>query len=286
MKKTKVKMSKKTLTNKAKTVSKSKMVSKDVVKTNNVMTTNIDVKEIEKGLPAKNKRSSRAVVVLKGVDKVFEVGSRKVEVLKDINLTLHAAEMTVIYGPSGCGKSTLLHTILGLEKPTKGSVGLRGKNIYDMDNDERTSFRREKVGMVFQQANWIKSLNVWENVAYPLHLSGFSPERAEKRAKKLLGEVGLVDLAEQRPMELSGGQQQRVSLARALATDPWFIIADEPTGNLDSKSSTELMRYITRLNREKRRMILIVTHDMSFLPLATRRIGMKDGRLVSDDYDK
>ena len=139
--------------------------------------------------------------------------------------------------------------------------------------------------MVFQQSNWIKALNVWENVAYPLWLSGMAQEKAQERAREVLGQVGMEGHAAKRPTELSGGQQQRVALARALSTSPWMIIADEPTGNLDTRSSEEIMTLITQLNRQERRVILMVTHEVSFLPLANRRLGMQDGRIIYDAHD-
>jgi ABC-type lipoprotein export system ATPase subunit len=245
----------------------------------------IDIRALEARLPAKKKRSHHEVVKVSRVSKEFKVGTGKVAVLSHINLILYSGEFVIIYGPSGCGKSTFLHTILGLEAPTRGSVLLRGTDVYKMGSDERTSFRREKIGMVFQQANWIKSLNVWENIAYPLYLSGLDGKRAKTRSLEVLREVGMGDYADQSPNELSGGQQQRVALARALSTDPWILVADEPTGNLDSRSSEEIIELLAVLNREKRRMIVMVTHEMNFLPIATRRIGMRDGEIVSDEHD-
>ena len=207
------------------------------------------------------------------------------KILKDINLSLYSGEFVIIYGPSGCGKSTFMHTILGLEKPTRGKVFLRGEEIFKMEDDKRTNYRRQKIGMVFQQANWIKSLSVWENVAYPLLISGYEDADAKERAFKVLKDVGMENMANKKATELSGGQQQRVALARALSTDPWIIMADEPTGNLDSSSSAEIISILARLNREQSRTIIMVTHDMNFLPLATRRIAMSDGRVVADDHD-
>ena len=139
--------------------------------------------------------------------------------------------------------------------------------------------------MVFQQSNWIKSLNVWENVAYPLLLSGYDEESAKLRSMEVLREVAMDSVATKKPAELSGGQQQRVALARALSTDPWIIMADEPTGNLDTASSTEIVTILARLNREHGRTVIMVTHDMNFLPLATRRVGIVDGEIVDDDHD-
>jgi len=245
----------------------------------------IDIKKIEEKLPNKKTRSHHIAVKSKGLYKSFKLGKRRIPVLKDINLNLYSGEFVIVYGPSGCGKSTFLHTILGLEAPTRGEIFLRRHNLYEMDNDKRTNFRREKIGMVFQQSNWIKSLNVWENVAYPLWLSGYTKEKSKQRALEVLEELEMGTYAYNQPTELSGGEQQRVSLARALSTNPWIIMADEPTGNLDTTSSEEIILLLARLNREKRRMILMVTHELSFLPIATRRVGIKDGEVVYDEKD-
>lgn len=245
----------------------------------------IDIEEIEKNLPPKIARSHHVLVSAEKLNKNFLIGGQQVKILKDINLSLYSGEFVIIYGPSGCGKSTFMHTILGLEKPTRGKVFLRGEEIFKMEDDKRTNYRRQKIGMVFQQANWIKSLSVWENVAYPLLISGYEDADAKERAFKVLKDVGMENMANKKATELSGGQQQRVALARALSTDPWIIMADEPTGNLDSSSSAEIISILARLNREQSRTIIMVTHDMNFLPLATRRIAMSDGRVVADDHD-
>jgi len=245
----------------------------------------IDIAAIEDKLPQKRPRSHHVLVKAEKLVKSFDIGGKPQRILKDIDLSLYSGEFVVVYGPSGCGKSTFLHTVLGLEKPTRGKVFLRGQDIYKMDNDERTNFRRQKIGMVFQQANWIKSLSVWENVAYPLLISGFGDVEAKARAFEVLKDVGIMEMANKKPAELSGGQQQRVALARALSTDPWIIMADEPTGNLDTASSAEIITLLAKLNRVQHRTIIMVTHDMNFLQLATRRIAMTDGRVVADDHD-
>jgi len=245
----------------------------------------INIQEIEARLPPKKSRSHHSVIKLDRVYKSFPVGKQQIQVLKGLNLNLYSGEFVIVYGPSGCGKSTFLHTVLGLEPPSRGKVMLRGQNLYSLKPDERTNYRRKKIGMVFQQSNWIKSLSVWQNVAYPLWLDGWKESDAKVRAYQVLEEIGLHEHANYHPLELSGGQQQRVAVARALATEPYIIIADEPTGNLDSNSGADLMILLAKLNRDDRRMILMVTHDTGFLPLATRRIGMKDGEVVSDEND-
>lgn len=245
----------------------------------------IDITEIESKLPPKVERSHHEVVKIRKLKKSFAVGHTFVHILKDISATLYSGEFVMIYGPSGCGKSTLLHSILGLEPPTSGSIFLRGKDLYAMESEERTNFRREKIGMVFQQSNWIKSLSVLENVAYPLFLSGYKYIDAIKKAQETLQEVEMGSYAKQRPTELSGGQQQRIAMARAIITDPWILIADEPTGNLDTQASSDIMHLLALLNRKKRRMVVMVTHEINFLPIATRRIGMKDGAIIYDEHD-
>jgi len=265
--------------------SKAKKTKKELLAEQSVIHA-VDVNELEKQLPPKAKRSHHVVIKLEKVNKSFHTGVTKAHVLKDIDLNFYSGEFVIISGPSGSGKSTLLHTILGLEKPSSGDVFIRDENIYkDMNHDERAIYRREKIGMVFQQSNWIKSLNVLDNISYPLWLAGFTQEGAKQRATEALAEVGLEKWAKYHPNELSGGQQQRISLARALSTDPGIIIADEPTGNLDTKSSSAMMTLLAKLNREQRRMIVMVTHDVFLLPLATRRVVIQDGAIVQDEHD-
>lgn len=222
---------------------------------------------------------------MKGIWKSFDIGGRSYPVLKGINLNFYSGEFAIIFGPSGCGKSTLLHVMLGLEEPDRGRVYLRGKSIYNMDDDNRTQWRRKKVGMVFQQSNWIRSLNVWENVAYPLFLTRMKKKMAEEKAKELLKTVGLEKAFYQHPTELSGGEQQKAALARALATNPGIIVCDEPTGNLDSKSSRELINLLKYLHQKKRKIIIMVTHERNFLSVGNRLLAMKDGKIISDRHD-
>lgn len=241
--------------------------------------------EYLQNFPQKIKRSHQSVIRVKKLIKNFKVERKTIPVLKKISTSIYYKEFVIIHGPSGCGKSTLLHSILGLEHPTKGAVYIKGKNIYKMQQNSRAIFRHKTIGTVFQQSNWIKSLNVIENVSYPLFLSGISKKDAFEVAYLNLQKVGLQHLSYSKPVELSGGEQQRVSLARSLVLDPKIIIADEPTGNLDSASGTKVMEILTRLNREENKVIVMVTHDTSFLPLANRVIGMLDGKIVFDNYD-
>jgi len=246
----------------------------------------IDVEALEKKLPPKTPRSHHVVVKVDKVGKSFPVGDSTVAVLHDVSLNLYAGEFAIISGPSGSGKSTLLHSILGLEPPSRGKVIMRDVDLYnDLDEQGRTRFRRDKVGVVFQQSNWIKSLSVIENVSYPLWLAGEKKSSARQTSMNWLEQVELAEWADHHPSELSGGQQQRVALARAMVTDPGIIVADEPTGNLDSEASEDMIALLAKLNREKNKLILMVTHNLSLLPIATRRIVLKDGRIVYDQHD-
>lgn len=217
--------------------------------------------------------------------KDFMVGKQEVEVIRGISLSINQGDFAIIFGPSGCGKSTLLHSIIGLERPTSGVVEIEGRDIYKMTEDEMVAYRKRKVGMVFQQPIWIKSLSVWENAAVPGRLIGRTKEEAESVAWEKLKLVKLENWATRHPSELSSGQQQRVSLARALTINPSVIIADEPTGNLDTVSGDELMALLGELNTQKGVTIVMVTHDLEYLKYATKLFHIIDGKLV-EEYDK
>jgi putative ABC transport system ATP-binding protein len=217
------------------------------------------------------------IIDVKGLNKSFTVGKNQVEVLKGIDLDIFAGEFVLMSGHSGCGKSTLLNTIIGLEKPTNGSVVIRGRDIYEMEEDDRASVRKDRFGMVHQQANWIKSLNVVENVAYPLMIAGYKRHDAIKRAKKALELFNLVKYAKYIPTELSGGQQQKASICRAIINNPWIVVADEPTGNLDTASADDVMNAFKSINEQAKRTILLVTHNPDYEKYATKLIYMKDG---------
>lgn len=203
-----------------------------------------------------------------------------VKVIQDVDLEVFFGEFVIIFGPSGCGKSTLLNTVLGLEPPTSGSVTIRGKDIYACDERECADFRRQKFGMVYQQFNWIKSLNVAENIAFPLNIAGHDKRSALKRAVHLLSIFKLEKFAKYHPNQLSGGQQQRAATCRALALNPWILLADEPTGNLDKNSALELMELFRDLNEKSKRTILLVTHNFEYERFATKVIFMEDGKFV------
>ncbi|MFA6007092.1 MAG: ATP-binding cassette domain-containing protein [Candidatus Shapirobacteria bacterium] len=219
------------------------------------------------------------VIELRDIYKVFKVKSQDVKVLKDISLDIYAGDFLILFGPSGCGKSTLLHTILGLEAPSSGTVKFLGSEIYKLSEDDRAEFRKKHVGMIYQQPNWIKSLNVIENVVFACSLLGIDKETSLKKAKSYLELVGMLDWADYYPTELSSGQQQKISLARALVTDPRIIIADEPTGNLDYQSGMDLMKLFKKLSEEGRTVVM-VTHDVNNIYLGTKLVQIFDGFLI------
>lgn len=223
-----------------------------------------------------------SVLSVKNVAKDFMVGDQVLPILKGVSLEVNMGDFVVIFGPSGCGKSTLLHIMLGLEIPTSGEVLFFNTNIYQLDGeDERSTFRKKHIGMIYQQPNWIKSMNVSENVAFPLMLLGMEKEMALTKAREILQTVKLEEWANYIPTELSGGQQQRVALVRALINNPEILIADEPTGNLDFNSGQQVMELLARLNQEEGKTVIMVTHDLEYLKYAKRAIQMLDGVVVN-----
>ncbi len=221
------------------------------------------------------------IVIVENVEKTYFVGGQAVNILKGVSVTINRGDFFVIFGPSGCGKSTLLHSILGLDKPTSGKVTFDGHDFNQMNEDEIASFRKTKVGLVFQASYWVKSLTVIENVGFPLFLMGKLPTEVAQIATEKLTLMGMENWASYAPSELSSGQQQKVGLARALAVDPDVIIADEPTGNLDSKSGEELMELLMKLNQEGK-TILMVTHDLEYMKYANRVVHIMDGVIVEE----
>jgi putative ABC transport system ATP-binding protein len=220
------------------------------------------------------------VIRVQNVKKIFRVGTQEIEVIKDISFDINKGDFVVVSGPSGCGKSTMLHILLGLEPPTAGKVLFFDQDLYfNTVEDDRSIFRKRHIGMVYQQANWIKALNVRENVSFPLTLLGVSKHEAFTKALKVLGDLGMGGWAEYAPLELSSGQQQRVALARALINDPKVIVADEPTGNLDYKSGVEIMELLSRLNKEMQKTIIMVTHDLEYLKFSNKVVRIFDGML-------
>lgn len=221
--------------------------------------------------------SKRNVPVVK--DTIVALPKRDIEVLKDINLEILTGEYLLIFGPSGCGKTTLLNLILGLETPTSGKIIVHDKNLGKMTSQEKSIFRSKNFSTIFQNSYWLKSLNVLENVALPLYLRGLDKRSAKKRAHEALTIAGMHEFALSRPNELSSGEQQRVSLARAIVSDAPIIIADEPTGNLDSQAGHKLMAILDQEHRQGKTIVL-VTHNLSYLVHADKKIAMEDGQII------
>lgn len=224
------------------------------------------------------KSSKRSVIKLRNVSKDFVAGNRGISVLTDVNLDIYDGEFVMIFGPSGCGKTTLLNIISGLEKPSKGDVSTFGFNLWEMSEDDRAMTRKKIMGIIYQSQNWIKSLNVEENVGFVLELQGMDREDAIIEAKANLKDADILKRSTYSPMELSSGEQQKVSLARALITDPKLLIADEPTGNLDIRSGHELMEDLKDLHQSGT-TIIMVTHNPEYLQYASRIIFMLDGKV-------
>jgi ABC-type lipoprotein export system ATPase subunit len=203
-------------------------------------------------------------------------------VLKNVSVNIHDGEFIIIYGPSGSGKSTFLNLLAGLELPTAGRILLRDHNMADLSGEELAQYHRRKIGMVFQNFNLIKSLRVWENVALPQAANGtrYTPRR--KRALELLELLGLKGLENRQPNELSGGQQQRVAIARALVNNPYLLLIDEPTGNLDTAAANEVMQIINNLHTQASHTLVLVTHNPNYLQYATRVFYMQDGQIIKE----
>jgi putative ABC transport system ATP-binding protein len=218
------------------------------------------------------------LIELHNVEKEYVMGDVKLRVLKGINLKVKKSEIAAIMGPSGSGKSTMLHILGCLDRPTKGKVIIDGVDVSKLDDDSLAKIRREKIGFIFQFFNIIPIFTALENVELPMIFSK-RPDRME-RAKELLKTVGLQQRMSHHPSQLSGGETQRVAIARALANDPKLILADEPTGNLDSKYGEEIMDILIKLNKEKGTTLLLITHDISVAKYAERIIRLKDGMIV------
>ncbi len=221
------------------------------------------------------------MISLTGVSKYFD-GKRKVVALQAIDLTVGRGEMVSIVGPSGSGKSTLLNLIGGLDRPSAGEIRIDGQAIASLSDDDLTRLRRDKIGFVFQFFNLLPSLTCVENVALPLHLKGLPRKQIEKRARELLALVQLGERFDHLPDELSGGERQRVAIARALAFSPPVLLADEPTGNLDTHTGCEILRLIHDLHDRLGATILIVTHDTSVAESCPRTVTLRDARIAGD----
>ena len=220
------------------------------------------------------------IIKTENLCRVYGEGATAVNALSKVDLEVERGEFVAIVGSSGSGKSTLLHLLGGLDRPSGGKVYIDGNDIYAMKPDPLTVFRRRFIGFVFQSYNLIPTLSVWENVVLPLGLDGIKADKAE--IEELLNTLGIIDKRNAMPTQLSGGQQQRVAIARALATKPHIVLADEPTGNLDSKTGLEVMLTLGKLNEQYAQTIVMITHNEELAQLAGCRIRIEDGLIVSD----
>ena len=230
-------------------------------------------KEVEQG-------GKKPVIVVEHLVKSFVVGKNLIRVVKDVSAKIYPEEFIVVLGPSGSGKSTFMNSILGLEPPTSGHVYVNGQDLTKKKQNQLTKFRYHTYGIVFQRPEWIRSLNVVQNVELPLALNGVAKSTRRKKALQMLKDVGMEDHANYYPTELSGGQQQKVTIARALINDPQIVIADEPTGNLDTKSADMVMNLFNDLNQNKKKTLLMVTHNIDYVRYASRTIYIRDGQIV------
>ncbi|MEC9092074.1 MAG: ABC transporter ATP-binding protein [Planctomycetota bacterium] len=227
-----------------------------------------------------------ALIELVDVKKIYDLGEVKVQALRGATLTIEKGEYLALIGPSGSGKSTLMNTLGCLDRPTSGSFLLDGKEIVSMPRNARANIRNQKIGFVFQNFNLLNRTSAVENVELPLLYSrGISTRKRRKKAIELLELVGLGDRLDHHPGQLSGGQQQRVAIARSLINDPAILMADEPTGNLDSKTSREVIHLFRQLNRERKITIILVTHDQTVAKNADRIVVLRDGLIVKDTTD-
>jgi len=234
------------------------------------MTSNRDnAVEFEKDVP---------ILVMERLCKSYELGTMELKVLRDVELTINNGDYVAIMGPSGSGKSTLLNMIGCLDRPTSGDYWLGGQNVSLLDDDQLSLIRGARIGFIFQSFNLINQLNVVENIEVPMYYQGYSENESAERARELAAMVGLADRLDHRPSELSGGQQQRVAIARALANDPLIILADEPTGNLDSESGAEILKILVDLHSQGKTLI-VVTHDEGISENAGRVVEIFDGRI-------
>ena len=220
-----------------------------------------------------------AIIVLDDVYRIFRMGQERICAVNGISLNIEEGEILCLQGPSGSGKSTLLHLMAGLDKPTKGSITIGKTRIDKLNENQLALFRQKYIGFIFQSYYLIPTLTALENVALPLTFCGVSPSKRNKRAKELLEAVGLKDRMKHKPHEMSGGQQQRVSIARAFVNNPKVIFADEPTGNLDTVTTHEMMRLMTSLAYERKQTIVLVTHNPEIADYSTRIVRVRDGRI-------
>ncbi len=224
------------------------------------------------------------IIKLENIWKVYQLGKVELTVLRDIDLEIYPGTFISIMGSSGSGKSTLLHIVGCLDISTKGKVYLAGKDVSGLPEDELAQIRGKKIGFIFQQFNLFYNLNALENVQLPMVFQGVLEEKREERAKELLLSVNLGDRIYHRPSELSGGEQQRIAIARALANDPEIIVADEPTGNLDSSTGKMIMDILIKLHQKEKKTIIVVTHDPNIANYSEQIINIQDGQIIKNHF--
>ncbi len=222
----------------------------------------------------------KMIIEAKQVRKIYRSGQVRVEALRGIDIAVAPGEMVAIMGPSGCGKTTLLNCLAGLDEIDEGDIFIQGDNLRDLSDNERTAYRAQHMGFIFQDFNLLPMLSAVENVELPMLISGVPGRMARKRALEMLNRMGLADRARHRPAELSGGQRQRVTIARALTNNPAIIWADEPTGNLDSETAADIMDLLCQVNRDYNQTFVLVTHALEVGKRANRIISMRDGSIV------
>lgn len=220
------------------------------------------------------------VIEVKNLYKIYRVGETRVYALNGVDFTMYKGEFCAIVGTSGSGKSTLLNMLAGLEKPTKGEIVIAGKHIEKLSEDQLVSFRRERIGFIFQSYNLLNTMNAVENIALPLAFQGMAKKERLRKAEKYLNLVGLEKVGDHMPNQMSGGQQQRVGIARALAVHPQIIFADEPTGNLDSHTTMDVLKLMQKIVREQKQTLVMVTHDNTLAAYADRVFHIIDGKIV------
>ena len=234
----------------------------------------------ESSLTETEKKAPIPVIRVRNLYKIYRVGETKVRALNDVDFEIYKGEFVAIVGTSGSGKSTLLNMLAGLEKPTKGEIIIGKVHMERLTEKQLVAFRREKVGFIFQSYNLLNTMNAVENVALPLSFRGVAKRVRLKKAREFLALMGVADQEKHMPNQMSGGQQQRVGIARALVVDPQIIFADEPTGNLDSKTTMEVLRLMQRIVREQKQTLVMVTHDNNLASYADRRIRIVDGKIT------
>jgi putative ABC transport system ATP-binding protein len=225
--------------------------------------------------------SSDAFIKTENLTRIYSSGTIQIEALKDVNLSLDQGRFFGVTGASGSGKSTLMNLLAGLDRPSSGSIKVQGRLISELNKEELALYRRHQVGMIFQSFNLIWSYSALENVAFPLLFAGVAKKERTKRAAQMLEKVGLYQRKDHRPAELSGGEQQRVAIARALINQPKILLADEPTGNLDSKTSSRIVQALSELNKKQDLTVIMISHEKSLLDeFADEVIALQDGRVI------